>query len=238
MGMRTFEPTSWTVVLAAKDEQTAVSRNALHDLCETYWRPLYSYIRHKGYSVENAKDLTQEFFTNLLAKNYLKDVEPAKGRFRSFLFASVNHFLANERAKDRTLKRGGGYLHLPLDYSDAEQRYACGPSHALSPTALFDAEWARTTLETALRQLEVEYAKSGKAHVFDALRSFLAGAGAALSYEDLAHRLNLSEGAAKVAVHRLRKRYGALLRTAISNTVEKPDDVDEELRYLARVAGS
>lgn len=238
MGMRTFETTSWTVVLAAKDEQTAVSRNALHDLCETYWPPLYSYIRHKGYSVENAQDLTQEFFTNLLAKNYLKDVEPAKGRFRSFLFASVNHFLANERAKERTLKRGGGHPHLSLDYSEAEQRYACGPSHALSPTALFDAEWARTTLETALRQLEAEYAKAGKAHVFDGLKSFLAGTRADFSYEDLARRLDLSEGATKVAVHRLRKRYGALLRSAITNTVERPADVDEELRYLARVAGS
>ena len=238
VGSGTFKTTSWTVVLAAKNEQTAISRVALHVLCETYWPPLYSYIRHKGYSIENAKDLTQEFFANFLAKNYLKNVEPAKGRFRSFLLASVNHFLANERDKDMTLKRGGRQIRLPLDFSDAEQRYVSGPSHRLSPEALFDAEWARTTLEAALSQLETEYEKSGKSHVFEGLRSCLSGTNAELPYNRLGQSLNMSEGATKVAIHRMRKRYGALLRDAIINTVEKPEDVDEELKYLATVVGS
>jgi RNA polymerase sigma-70 factor (ECF subfamily) len=233
-----FKTTSWTVVLAAKDEQRTASREALQILCEVYWPPLYSYVRHKGYSVENAKDMTQEFFATLLAKNYLKDVNPAKGRFRSFLLASLNHFLANERAKGWTQKRGGRQFHQSLDILDAEQRYASGPSHSLSPEALFDAEWARTTLELALKQLEAEYTDSGKDQLFTGLRSCLTGARTELSYRDLATNLNMTEGAIKVAIHRLRKRYGTLLRNVIADTVEKSDEVEEELKYLAQVVGS
>jgi RNA polymerase sigma-70 factor (ECF subfamily) len=233
-----FKTTSWTVVLAAKDEQRTASREALQILCEVYWPPLYSYVRHKGYSVENAKDMTQEFFATLLAKNYLKDVNPAKGRFRSFLLASLNHFLANERAKGWTQKRGGRQFHQSLDILDAEQRYASGPSHSLSPEALFDAEWARTTLELALKQLEAEYTDSGKYQLFTGLRSCLTGARTDLPYRDLATNLNMTEGAIKVAIHRLRRRYGTLLRNVIAGTVEKSEEVEEELKYLAQVVGS
>jgi len=182
--------------------------------------------------------LTQEFFVNLLAKNYLKDVEPAKGRVRSFLLASLNHFLANERAKSMTQKRGGGLLHLPLDFCDAEQRYASGPSHSLTPEALFDAEWARTTIDAALHQLEAEYTKTGRSDVFAGLKSCLSGARTDIPYRELARNLKMTEGAAKVAVHRLRSRYGALLRGAIASTVERPEDIDDELKYLATVVGS
>ena len=237
MALGTFKTTSWTVVLTAKNAQRTASREALQVLCEVYWPPLYSYIRHKGYSVENAKDLTQEFFATLLAKNYLIDVDPAKGRFRSFLLASLNHFLANERAKDLTQKRGGRQVHVSLDFLEAEQRYIGGPSHRLSPEAMFDAEWARTTIELALKKLEVEYTESGKSRLFSALKSCLSGAGTDLTYKELAHRLGMSEGATKVAVHRLRKRYGARLRSAIADTVEDSEEVDEELKYLATVVG-
>ena len=233
-----FKTTSWSVVLAAKNERSAVSREALRLLCETYWFPLYSFIRHRGYPVESAEDLTQEFFAKLVAKNYLKDVEPAKGRFRSFLLASLSHFLANERAKDMAQKRGGRQVHLPLDFSNAEQRYVSGPSRGLSPEALFDVEWARTTIEAALSQLEAEYTKSGKSAVFIGLKSCLTGEKTDLPLKELARSLNMTESATKVAIHRLRKRYGARLRDAIANTVEKPEDVDEELRYLATLAGA
>lgn len=233
-----FNTTSWTVVLAAKSERSVDSREALDVLCETYWPPLYSYIRHRGYSVENAKDLTQEYFAAFLAKQYLRDVEPAKGRFRSFLLASLNHFLANQRAKGLTQKRGGGQIHLSLDFTDAEQRYVSGPSRSLSPEALFDAEWARTTIEAALRVLEAEYAKAGKSDVFLRLKGCLSGATMDYSYKEMAQSLKMTEGAVKVAVHRLRKRFGALLRGAVAGTVAKPEDVDAELRYLITVAGA
>ncbi len=238
MVAKAFKTTSWSVVLAAKNERSTVSREALEVLCKTYWSPLYSYIRHKGRSVEDAKDLTQGFFANFLEKRFLKDVEPAKGRFRSFLLASLNHFLANERAKRLSLKRGGTALHLPLDFADAEQRYVSGPSHNLSPEALFDAEWARTMIESSLRRLESEYTEAGKSELFDGLRGYLSGELPGMRYRQLAQTLNMTEGAAKVAVHRMRKRYGALLRDAIADTVERPDEVDDELRYLASVAGS
>lgn len=238
MASGAFKTTSWTVVLAAKNEQLADSGEALQSLCGAYWPPLYSYIRRKGHSVENAKDLTQEFFAALLAKNYLKDVEPAKGRFRSFLLASLNHFLANERAKNLAQKRGGGAAHLPLDFAEAEQRYVSGPSRSLSPETLFDAEWARTAIESALVQLESEYRESGKADVYDGLKIFLSGEKAEVPYRELACRLNMTEGATKVAVHRLRKRYGALLRNTIARTVERPEDIDDELKYLATVVGT
>ena len=149
-----FKTTIWSVVLAAKDDESVVSRTALSALCETYWGPVYSYIRHKGYPTEGAKDLTQEFFTRFLEDDYLKDVYPEKGRFRSFLMACTNHFLSKERAKDQTQKRGGEFTRLQLDFEVAEERYLAGPSHDLSPEALLDAEWARTVSETALAQLE------------------------------------------------------------------------------------
>ena len=233
-----FTTTSWTVVLGAKDDQSDVSQAALSTLCETYWRPLYSYMRHKGYSIEDAEDLTQEFFARFLEYDYLKNVEPSKGRFRSFLLASLNHFLANERAKSKTQKRGGHHTRIQLDFSDAEQRYALGPSQTLAPEALFDAEWARTVIETAFNLLESEFAASGKAHIFSRLKSCLSGAKMDLPYRDLSEQLNMSEGATKVAVHRMRKRYGTLLRNEIMKTVEKPEDVEEELKYLIEIVGS
>lgn len=224
-------------MLTAKNECRTDGRDALEILCKSYWHPLYSYIRHKGYSVESAKDLTQEFFATFLAKDYLKDVEPAKGRFRSFLLASLKHFLAKERAKNLTQKRGGRYVHVPLDVLDTEWRYADGPSHSLSPEALFDAEWARTSIELALRQLETEYAESGKSRLFAALRGRLSGVHTDESYRDLASSLGMSVGATKVAVHRLRRRYGTQLRQVIADTVGTAEEVDEELKYLAKVAG-
>ena len=235
---RDFNTTSWTVVLAAKDEQSAVSRHALNTLCETYWRPLYSYIRHRGHAVENAEDLTQEFFTRFLEHNYLEDVAPYKGKFRSFLLASLNHFLAKEFTRSQAQKRGGGQVRLPLDFAEAEQRYAIGPSHRLAPEVLFDVEWARTVIEAVLARLEAEFSASDKSQLFNRLKRCLSGQNAGLPYKNLAQELGLSEGALKVTIHRMRKRYGALLRDEIAKTVEKPEDIDGELRYLIEVIGS
>ncbi|GMV92263.1 MAG: hypothetical protein AMXMBFR82_20410 [Candidatus Hydrogenedentota bacterium] len=233
----TFKTTSWTVVLTAKQEDDLASRDALQSLCESYWPPLYSYVRHRGYSIESAKDLTQEFFATLLAKNYLHDVEPAKGRFRSFLLVALNHFLANEHDRNQTLKRGGGQIRLSLDVLEAERRYILGPPHMLSAEAIFDAEWARTIIQLALTRLEAEYGDQGKSRLFDTLRSCLSGARSDRSYQELADTLGITMGAVKVAVHRLRKRYGILLRDEVAKTLERPENIEEELRYLAAAAG-
>ncbi len=233
----TFKTTSWTVVLTAKQEDDLASRDALQSLCESYWPPLYSYVRHRGYSIENAKDLTQEFFATLLAKNYLHDVEPAKGRFRSFLLVALNHFLANEHDRNQTLKRGGGQIRLSLDVLEAERRYIQGPRHTLSAEAIFDAEWARTIIQLALTRLEAEYGDQGKSRLFDTLRSCLSGARSDRSYQELADTLGITVGAVKVAVHRLRKRYGILLRDEVAKTLERPENIEQELRYLAAAAG-
>lgn len=238
MEERDFKTTSWTVVLAAKDEQSSVSRAALATLCETYWRPLYSYVRHRGHGVEDAQDLTQSFFARFLEDSYLKDVAPDRGRFRSFLLAALRHFLSKEWDKQRARKRGGGQSRLPFDFSDAESRYALGPSHGLAPDVLFDAEWARAVIESALEQMRAEFAAAGKGQTFEALECCLLGGGSAVPYAELAPRLGLSEGAVKVAVHRMRKHFGALLRFEVAKTVDDPDEVDEELKYLIRVAGS
>ena len=228
-----FVTTHWSVVLTAARSDTTRARAALENLCQTYWYPLYAYVRRRGYSPEDAQDLTQEFFARLLEHNAVANVAPEKGRFRSFLLASMNHFLADEWDKARAQKRGGGKV-IPLDLQSAETRLGEIPVEHFTPEKAFEHRWAITLLEEVYQRLAEEYRTQDKAVLFDTLRVTLAGKSEAAPYAGLARQLNLSEGAVKVAVHRLRQRYRALLRETIADTVSSPDEVEDELRYLFR----
>jgi RNA polymerase sigma factor (sigma-70 family) len=226
-----FVTTHWSVVLTAARSDTTRARAALEHLCQTYWHPLYAYVRRRGHSPEDAQDLTQEFFARLLERNAVATVAPEKGRFRSFLLASMNHFLADEWDKARALKRGGGKV-ISLDLLSAETRLGEMPVHNPTPEQAFDHRWAITLLERVYQRLGEEYRAQNKAALFEALRNTLAGDSKSAPYAELARRLEMSEGAVKVAVHRLRQRYRALLRDTIADTVSSPDEVEDELRCL------
>lgn len=239
-----FATTRWTVVLgAAHSADAARAEVALEQLCRTYWRPIYSFVRRQGHASHDAQDLTQEFFGRLLAGTGLGGVDPSRGRFRSFLLASVKHFLANEWDKVRTLKRGGGVRIVPLDaaVSDGDTHPSPGMTQAAAtgptPEAAFDRQWALSVLDRVLSRLEAEHRGAGKGDFFEALRPTLTADRGSLPYAVLGTRLGLTEGAVKVAVHRLRQRYRALLREEIADTVERPELVDQELRDLFAALG-
>ncbi|MGB8370603.1 MAG: RNA polymerase sigma factor [Limisphaerales bacterium] len=228
-----FVTTHWSVVLTAGRNDTTRARAALENLCQTYWPPLYAYVRRRGHSPEDAQDLTQAFFARLLERNAVAAVAPEKGRFRSFLLASLNHFLSDEWDKARAQKRGGGKV-IPLDLQSAETRLGEIPVENFTPEKAFEHRWAITLLEQVYQRLGEEYRAQGKGTLFDALRTTLAGASDAAPYAELARQLDMTEGAVKVAVHRLRQRYRELLRDTIADTVSTPDEVEDELRYLFR----
>jgi RNA polymerase sigma-70 factor (ECF subfamily) len=229
-----FVTTHWSVVLIAGRNDTARAHDALPKLCQTYWHPLYAYVRRRGHSPEDAQDLTQEFFARLLAKNAVATVSPDKGRFRSFLLASLNHFLSDAWDKARAQKRAAGRT-VSLDTQTAETWLSQQPAQNLTPEKAFELRWAITLLEQVYRRLEEEHRQLGRSMLFDALRMTLAGPGNAAPYATLARKLNMNEGAVKVAVHRLRRRYRAMLREAIADTVGTEGEVEEELRYLLRI---
>jgi RNA polymerase sigma-70 factor (ECF subfamily) len=204
----------------------------LATLCGTYWYPLYAFIRRQGFSAEESRDLTQEFFAKLLEKDFLATVDRDKGRFRSFLLAACKHFLANERDRARAQKRGGGQHFISIDLSDAESRYGFEPAHELTPEKLFERRWVLTLLEQVLAQLREETVQAGKENLFDHLKAFLTGEGNPASHRQTAEELDMTEGAVKVAVHRLRKRYRELLREEIAKTLNETDSIDEEIRQL------
>jgi len=235
-GGQSFTTTHWSLVLAAGHGSRPDASVALATLCETYWYPLYYYVRRRGYRAEEAQDLTQEFFARLLAKGYLKVADPDRGRFRSFLLASLNHFLANEWRRRSARKRGGGKPAISLNAASAETRYRQEPAHNLTPEKAYERRWALLLLEKSLSKLRDEYAASGKAGVFERLSEFLGGA-ERVPYEKAARELDMTEGAVKVAVHRLRKRCRAILRAEVAQTVADPADVDEELRHLMAAVG-
>lgn len=207
------------------------AHDALARLCRIYWRPLYAYVRRRGYSPHDAEDLTQEFFARLLQRNDVATVSPDRGRFRSYLLGAMNHFLSDEWDKARAQKRGGGRV-VEMDSAVVEAIHAQQSDVALTPEKLFDRRWAMTVLEEVHQRLRQEHEREGKAAQFEALRFSLMGERSSVPYADLAHKLNMSEGALKVAVHRLRQRYRRLLRELIAETVATPDEVEEELRYL------
>lgn len=232
-----FATTRWTLIAAAQDRASPDARAALAALCTAYWYPLYAFIRRQGYPAHEAQDLTQEFFSRLLEKDYLRVVDRDKGKFRSFLLAACKHFLANERDRLQAQKRGGGRDHFSLDVRAAESRYGLEPAHNLTPEKLFDRRWALTLLDQVLAGLKEETARTGKHGLFEALKVFLTGEKTATSYTQLAERLAMTPGAVKVAVHRLRRRYRELLREAIARTVENPGDIDGEIRDLFAALG-
>jgi RNA polymerase sigma factor (sigma-70 family) len=226
-----FATTHWSLVLAARDRAEAGSDDALASLCTLYWYPLYAYVRRRGHGPDDAHDLTQEFFTRLLEKDWLAAVDREKGKFRSFLLASCNHFLANERDRVRAKKRGGGRPVLSLEATDAEGRYRTEPADDLTPEKLFERRWALALLQQVMTRLREEFENRGKGELFDRLRGFLVGE-KGTGYRQAAEALGLSEGAVKVAVHRLRQRYRELLHEEIGRTVGTPDEIEGEIRAL------
>jgi len=233
-----FATTHWSVVLAASHMELIRAEVALEQLCRTYWQPLYLYVRRQGFGEPDAQDLTQEFFGRLLASRGLGGVAREKGKFRTFLLASLRHFLANEWKRDRTLKRGGGLTFLSLDELSSETAQQPEPATDVTPEKLYDRRWAQTLLDQVLARLRGEYASAGKAALFDHLRVFLADAKGTVSYAAAAQRLNLTEGAAKQAVRRLRHRYRELLRSEIAQTVSTAAEVEEEIQHLFTAFGS
>jgi RNA polymerase sigma-70 factor (ECF subfamily) len=227
-----FVTTHWSVVVAAGRSDTTRARHALGKLCQTYWYPLYAYVRRRGYSAHDSQDLTQEFFTQLLARESLTAANPDKGRFRSFLLTSLNHFLINEWNKRRSRKRGGNCPTFSLDWAAAEERYDLEPIDDTTPDKLFEKQWALALLNEVLNQLEAEHRLSDKIKLFTALRETLLGSRESQPYEKLATELSLTEGAIKVAVHRLRKRYRELIRAEISHTLDQTENIEEEMRRL------
>jgi RNA polymerase sigma-70 factor (ECF subfamily) len=232
-----FLTTHWSVVLAAKDKSSPASVAALEVLCRTYWYPLYAFVRHQGHSPSDAQDLTQEFFARLLAKEFLRAADREKGRFRTFLRVALRRFLANEWDYARRLKRGGGQAPLPLDTTAAEHRYQGERDDALPPDRLYEQRWARALLEEVLARLRAEYAAGGKSTEFEQLKGALTAERGRIAYDQLAATLELSEGAARVAVHRLRKRFRVLFRAAVAETVSAPEEVEDELRYVVGLLG-
>jgi RNA polymerase sigma-70 factor (ECF subfamily) len=229
-----FATTRWTVVLTAgRDSLTPTQQSALEQLCKTYWYPLYAYLRRKGCRADEAEDQTQAFFAHLLRKPTLANVQREGGRFRSFLLTAMNNFLADEWQKARALKRGSRQV-LSLDTLAAQSRYQAAASTQATPEQLYERQWALQVLEGVLRRLQTDYAAEGKAELFEHLRGCLAGDGGNESNAQLAARLNMSEGAVKMAAHRMRQRYRSLLRAEIAQTVASPDDVADELRCLFR----
>jgi RNA polymerase sigma factor (sigma-70 family) len=229
-----FATTQWSVVLAAKDRKDPDCRKALEALCQSYWYPLYSYVRRQGRTADDAADLTQEFFTRLLEKDWLADVSRNKGRFRSFLLAAMGHFLANEYDKAKAVKRGGKCRIVPLDVETAETRYSHEPADLTTPQQLYERQWALTLLDRVMTSLQDRHARDGKAGLFAVLKPCLTSSTAAVPYAKVAAQLGRSEGAVRVAVHRLRQQYRELLREEISQTVSSPDEVEPEIQHLMK----
>lgn len=233
-----FVTTRWTVVLQAGRKSSPHSDRALADLCQQYWYPLYAYVRRRCQSREDAEDLTQAFFAKFLEKNYLEGLSAERGKFRAFLLAALKHFLANEWDKASRQKRGGGVQHLSLDWQQADERFHFEPPDHATPDRLFDREWALALLEQVIQRLQAECVAEGRAELFAQARGYLMVGEAAIPYAEAATKLDLDEGAVRVAVHRLRKRYRELLRDEIAQTLTDPAAVAEELKSLrAALAG-
>ncbi len=231
-GPRDFATTRWSVVLAAGRRSLPEASAALEDLCQSYWYPLYVYVRRRGYTGDAAADLTQEFFSRLLEKNRLAQVDRRKGKFRSFLLASMKHFLANEWDKSQARKRGGGRAPISIELSTAEAAYRLEPVDEITAERAFERRWALTLLDSVLHQLRAEYVAGGRKDLFDGIKGKLTHRDSADGYREIAANLKMSEGAVKVAVHRLRKRYRELLVHEVGQTVTAAGEIDDEIRDL------
>lgn len=227
-----FATTHWTVVLAAGKRNSPQAASALEELCRTYWFPLYAYVRRRGHNKEDAEDLTQAFFARLLEKNFPAGLDSEKGKFRAFLLASLKHFLANEWDKSQRQKRGGGETHLSLDWQTADTQFQVAATNEPSPDKAFDREWALALLAKVIERLQKECESDGKAKLFAQLKMFLTAGKGGTAQAEVAKALGMEEGAVRVAIHRLRKRYRELLRDEIAQTLSDAADVDEEMRAL------
>lgn len=231
-GPATFRSTHWSVVRAAGRTGSPAAHAALEQLCRAYWYPLYAFARRRGHDAEEAKDLTQGFFESLLARNDLAGLAPEQGRFRSFLLAALGHYLANECRRGQRQKRGGGQTVISLDAVPAEERYRLEPVAPDSPEELYDRRWAWTVMDQARQRLAAEHARAGKTDLFSLLEPFLTSSRDAPERAEIAARFGISLNAVDVAIHRLRKRYGELLREEIAQTVSRPEEVEAEIRAL------
>jgi RNA polymerase sigma-70 factor (ECF subfamily) len=227
-----FATTHWTVVLAAGRRHTPQSDHALEELCRSYWFPLYAYVRRRGHSKQDAEDSVQEFFARFLAKNYLAGLSAERGRFRAFLLTSLKHFLINEWKKSQRLKRGGGEKNLSLDWQTADTKFQVASTAEPSPDQAFDREWALALLAKVIERLQTECEADGNAKLFEQLKIFLTAGKGESAQSETARSLGMAEGAVRVAIHRLRKRYRQLLRDEITQTLAEPTQVDEEMRAL------
>jgi len=232
-----FTTTHWSVVLLAGQADSPQAADALEKLCRTYWYPLYVYVRRQGNSPEDAQDLTQDFLSRLLEKNYLAKADRDRGKFRTFLLGSLKNFLVNEWKRAGRLKRGGDLTFLSIDANVAEDRYATEPANESNPDAAYEQRWAVTLIEQVLTALRLEFNAADKARLFEELKGFIWGDKTTASYAEIAGQLNLTEGNVKVAVHRLRHRFRELLRAEVAHTVARPEDIDDELRHLIAVVG-
>jgi RNA polymerase sigma factor (sigma-70 family) len=230
-----FCTTHWSLVAAATHRNDPASAAALESLCLTYWYPLYAFVRRQGRTAHDAQDLTQAFFARLLEKNYLDAASAAKGRFRTFLLVAFKRFLAKEWEAGQAIKRGGGRIHVPLDGQWAENRYLAEPADTLDPERIFERRWAATLLETALQRLRGEYERGGQGNEFEQLKEFLAAERGSIPYDQIATALGTSAGAARVRLHRLRKRFRDLFRKQIAETVSGDDELDDEVGYVLAV---
>jgi RNA polymerase sigma-70 factor (ECF subfamily) len=231
-GQSSFATTHWSVVLAAGDVSSPDYTRALSTLCRTYWYPLYVYLRRWGCDRERAEDYTQAFFAGLLERQSIGEADPKRGKFRSFLLASLKHFLADEWDRSQAQKRGGERKVLSLDIEDGETRYSREPVDNLSPEKLFERYWALEVLKEAMARLKAEYATANKIELFDYLKTYLTGEQDSIPYRDAADRLSMTEGAVKVAAHRLRQHYAEFVREQIAQTVTTPEQIEEEICEL------
>jgi len=237
-GVQWFATTHWSVILAAARDAEPQAAEALEKLCRSYWYPLYAYVRKTGRTVEDSQDLTQDFFARLLEKQYLERATSERGRFRTFLLSSLKNFLANDWNRARRQKRGGHAVFLSIDADAGENLYGAEPVETADPEKLYEKRWAGTLLDLTLTRVREEYTTSGRAQLFDELKVYVWGEHSNASYSEVATHLQLSEGAVKVAVHRLRQRFRDLLRAEIANTVADVSEVDQELRHLIAVIAS
>jgi RNA polymerase sigma-70 factor (ECF subfamily) len=231
-GAANFGQTHWSVVVAARGGDSPDARAAMEKLCRNYWLPIYAFVRRQGHSPPDAQDLTQEFFARLLGKNFLWGVDRSKGKFRSFLLGALKHFLANEWDRAGAQKRGGAYTFIPIDAASAETSCWLEPADNSSADKVFERRWALALLDQVLRRLREDYVQHGKEDLFEQLKPVLTETSRAVRYADIAARIGASEGAVKVAVHRLRLRYRELLRAEIAETVASEAEIDDEIRSL------
>jgi RNA polymerase sigma-70 factor (ECF subfamily) len=233
-----FATTRWSVVALAGHASDSGATHALEQLCQAYWPPLYGYLRGRGHGPEDAQDLTQGFFARMLETGGISTADPARGRFRSFLLTALKRYAINEHARGVAARRGGGQVHLTLDFESAEHAYASERRDDESPERVFDRKWATLVLDRALQRLRDDYDQAGKGVLAQALLPYLTETGDMPAYRAIAGELRVSEGAVKVAVHRLRQRYGAILRLEIGETVTGPGEVEAEMRELLRAVST